>query len=347
MKKPILSLKILTFLLLVSIRKAQEVSLNKKEPKLYIAQNKSCGVNANSSICFSGEKGIIEEFWTPDTTIFSFLFGEIYPKDRSINQFMLEGVFEAGIGRSRHLSSLKISQNSALNISNFSTFYLNMTQTFTLAFWIRVSHNLKVTSSNKNIFTPILSTPAQEFEVGYQKNDGRLYLQLGSSSDKKMSYGLLQHKVWTYIEVKKLENFLKIFINGISDTVHALQTSIEIPAAFFLINGSNLEGKENFLLQNIALYADYLPDWNALSEDIPFVEEIPLGSIYLACSDCINNTICKQNFHICTAQEMYSWGLLIVRNQGWHLTGLPIFVKETPVDSRTKGLLICCIDDIV
>ncbi|KAL4466845.1 hypothetical protein ABPG74_010442 [Tetrahymena malaccensis] len=167
----------------------------------------------------------------------------------------------------------------------------------------------------------------------------------------------LPYNKWAHIVVSKTGSKIKLFVNGLLDSVQVLMNfDIENDSSFYLGNTPWLsdECSLNAYIDELKILDVETKSYQVQAEASSFLAGIEPNFLHLGCINCPIETAksaCITGYHLCTNLELYSGAYTIARFMGWTelnrniWTYNQLFRQDNEQEERVNsGIGICCLD---
>ena len=340
---------------------------NNPLPKEFLQKFSSseCDMISEGSIClFNGER-VILPFSVPKGCIGYWNFDEIRPLDKSGNNNHALRKVNAGPSFGSIGASGFFNRGEYLEIP-FNNAFLTNDYTITFFFYL-----IEDSFSNKegtrlcpliqrgvdDLFTKSFQR-APAIYIDRRKKNIKTYIKTLDvdlvQGETFTSNAIIGSQKWFHFALKKKNNELKLYVNGILDSKMVLKSfAQQNNANLYIGNVPWLKDgcSYGFLIDelryyNIAISEDYIQ-----AEASPILGSIEPSFIQLGCMNCGLKEAavsCTDGYHVCTSVELHTGGYQVARNLGWLSWNTHIWshsaLKNSNDFDKLKGLTLCCSD---
>jgi Concanavalin A-like lectin/glucanases superfamily len=128
---------------------------------------------------------------------------------------------------------------------------------------------------------------------------------------------------WTHVAVVKQEQKVKLYINGILDSIIIINgASVANNSPLYIGNHPDYvsQCEINGYLDELKFYRRALSEGEIQAEGSAAFGTLESSAVHLGCIDCDVFTAkksCFEGFHLCTSMELHSLAYQIAKTQGW------------------------------
>ncbi len=340
-------------------------SLNKK------FDSSECDMVTDGPICLYNGDRVLLPYASPKGLVGYYNFDEIRVLDNSGNRNHGVGLVSAGQAFGGAGSSGLFTSGNYVTIPGNPGFSNPDNTDFSVTFWLFVVQDFF--SASKGVrYCPLVQkgkddlfakTYQRKPAIYYDRKDKNLkfYIKTANQDYPQGKYMTSNAKVtaqrWLHIGLVKINNKLKLYVNGILDSQLIFTSDDEISAdgdaPLYIGNVPWLKDQcdfpfliDEFRFYNIAVSEDAIQ-----AEASPVLGGIEPSFLNLGCMNCSlkdASLSCSEGYRMCTSVELHTGGYQIARSMGWLDWNTHIWTHgalKTPADfAKLKGLGLCCAD---
>jgi len=327
-----------------------------------------CDITAQHGICINnGEKRIFADA-RPDGLIMSLGFNEDQCLDNSGCQNDCEGKYYSGPAMGGNGYSAALSGRQILTVPNSHWFD---SDTFSLTFWIFLTSEIyEDPLSNAGLrYCPIIYKGIEnDVEGTYERAPAifidrelrslTVYVSTTSTAAPQGEYvssnAQLPYERWTHVALIRVDKRLRLYINGIMDSVNTTAGSTVTNQQPLYIGNTPWAKDEcavPMFFDNFRYYTRELSDNEIQAEASPALGYVQPNFIVLGCMNCPLSQAaqtCIVGYHLCTNIEIHTAGYQVAKSLGWINWDSNIWtynaLKTSASDDGSVGLGLCCLN---
>lgn len=325
--------------------------------------NSECDLISDGAIClFNGER-VLLPMAAPKGLVGYWNFDEVRPLDNSGNRNHGVGVVKSGPAFGGSGASAFFSGGDYITIPYQTAM---SSPDFTVTFWLFVVQDF-FTASKGIRYCPLFQRGNDDlFSKKFQRSPALYYDRKEKSlkfyvktkneeliqGESLTSNARITTQRWLHIAIVKIDNKLKLYVNGILDNQMILKSNIEkSEAPLYIGNVPWLKDQCDypFLMDEVRYYNSAIEEDKIQAEASPILGGIEPSFLQLGCMNCPlkeASTACVDGYRLCTSIELHTGGYQIARSMGWLKWNTHIWTHgalKTPGDfAKLKGLALCC-----
>jgi len=169
-----------------------------------------------------------------------------------------------------------------------------------------------------------------------------------------ISNSIIPYERWTHVGIIRLDKRLRLYINGIMDSVNTTAGSSVTNQQPLYLGGAPWTQDEcsvPLFLDNFRFYTRELSDNEIQAEAAPALGYVQPNFIQLGCMNCPLSeaaSTCIVGYHLCTNIEIHAAGYMVSRANGWINWDSNIWtynaLNTTAGSNGAVGLGLCCLN---
>jgi len=331
-------------------------------------EDQECDIVLEHGLClYNGEKLIFADA-KPAGLVAHWTFDDYKGLDTSGNHHHASSLLKPGPGIGGQGYSAAVDGKDFITISNSDDFNSNV---FSITFWVfLIKEGIADPKAPTDVqYCPLLikgnldttnNEYAQAPAIMLNPKDRTLLIattttekDVGTEGETLTSNSRIPYNKWTHIGLVRLDKKVRLYVNGILDSV--IQTNgstVSNSYPLYIGNAPFAQDQCNIpaYIDELRFYTRELKEVEIEAEASPALGNMHPSYVQLGCMNCgILQAIeaCIEGYHLCSTIELHSGVLQIARSLGWTEWNSKIWsysaIKQTADKSET-GLGICCID---
>jgi len=326
-------------------------------------EEEECDIVLEHGLClYNGDKLLFADA-QPEGLIGHWTFDDYKGLDTSGNHNHANSLLKPGPGMGGIGYSVAVGGKDYVTIPNSASFDAKV---FSVTFWVFLIKGQETAQETK--FCPLLVKGSKNKEkseqtpaILFDKKERTLKVAVTTTENDAETEGefinskaKLSYNRWTHIAVVRQERKLKLYVNGILDSViQTIGWTITNTSPLYVGNAPFAEEECDIpaYIDEMRFYTRGLNEEEIEAEASPALGNINPNFVQLGCINCSIKQAaesCVEGYHLCSTIELHSGVYQVARTMGWTSWNSKIWsysaIKQNIEGKDEVGLGICCID---